>query len=127
MEHKAKGHSTGSTGSRTGGSKAADSPGQMKNRSDLPGTSTGKWTGAPPEAVTHQPGEKKSEKAGMKQTEAMLGKEKGKSGPLPRTTTTKSTGAPPEAVTHQPGQKKSEEAGMKQTSAMLSKEKGKKK
>ncbi|MEN6343048.1 MAG: hypothetical protein ABFC89_10890 [Methanospirillum sp.] len=98
----------------------------MENRSDLPGTSTGKSTGAPPEAVTHQPGEKKSEKAGIKQTAAMLGKEKGKSGPLPKTSTGKSTGAPPEAVTHQPGEKKSEEAGMKQTSAMLRKRTAKK-
>ncbi len=127
MENKTKGRSTGPTASRTGGSKAADSPRQMRNRSDLPGTSTTASTGAPREAVTHQPGQKKSEKAGMKQTEAMLGKEKGKSGPLPRTSTTASTGAPREAVTHQPGQKKSEAAGMKQTSAMLKEEKSKKK
>lgn len=78
MEHKTKGRSTAPTGSRTGGSKAADSPGQMKNRSDLPGTSTTKSTGAPREAVTHQPGEKKSEKAGMKQTSAMLKEETSK-------------------------------------------------
>lgn len=78
MDDRKKDQSAGSTGSQT--SRSEETTGktgkQMKNRSDLPNTSTGKWTGAPPEAVTHQPGEKKSEEAGMKQTSAMLHKKK---------------------------------------------------
>jgi hypothetical protein len=50
-----------------GGSERGTSGEQMRNRSDLPETSTGMWTGAPPEPVTHQPGQQRSEEAGMQQ------------------------------------------------------------
>ncbi len=45
---------------------------QMQNRSDLPDTETGPWTGAPPEAVTHQPGQQRSEDYGMDQTSRVI-------------------------------------------------------
>ncbi len=50
----------------------AQSGRQMENRSDLPETSTGPWTGAPPEAVTHQPGQQRSEQAGMDHMSTMI-------------------------------------------------------
>lgn len=79
MVDKKKIPSTGSTRSQASGStrttgKASE---QTKGRSNVSGTSMGK-TGAPQGAVTHQPGEKKSEEAGMKQTSAMLHNKKGK-------------------------------------------------
>jgi len=58
----------GSSSQQTG----TQSKGQMQNRSDLPETSTGMWTGAPPEPVTHQPGQERSEEAGMEQMSMML-------------------------------------------------------
>lgn len=54
---------------------------QMKNRSDLPDTETGPWTGAPPEAVTHQPGQQRSEEAGMDQMSMVL-REEGERGAM---------------------------------------------
>ncbi|MEN6343509.1 MAG: hypothetical protein ABFC89_13235 [Methanospirillum sp.] len=137
MQDQKKGQSTGSTGSRTGGSAgtAGRTGAQVQNRSDLPNTSTGDWTGAPPEAVTHQPGEETSEQAGMSQTSAMLRKGQGQTGmrsqgqsgmqgqsDLPDTTSGNWTGAPPERVTHGRGEQESEDAGMQQVSRMLREE-----
>jgi hypothetical protein len=48
-------------------------------QSDLPNTQTGPWTGAPPEAVTHQPGQQSSEEAGMRYTSAMIRESRGSS------------------------------------------------
>jgi hypothetical protein len=56
--------------------QAGRTGGQTTNRSDLPETSTGMWTGAPPEPVTHQPGQERSEEAGMEQMSRMYGGER---------------------------------------------------
>jgi hypothetical protein len=66
--------STNATGSRTSGvpGSAGRTDDELKNRCILPNTSTGKWMGAPPEAVTHQPGQEESEEGVLRQTSAML-------------------------------------------------------
>lgn len=56
--------------------QAGRTGGQTASRSDLPETATGMWTGAPPEPVTHQPGQQRSEEAGMEQMSLMLRKER---------------------------------------------------
>lgn len=149
MQDQKKGQSTGSTESKTGGSTGTKGRAeeQMQNRSDLPNTPTGDWTGAPREAITHQPGQERSEQAGMSQTSAMLREEQGHAGMQKQTGMQGQAGMEQRGsmgqterggtygeqmrgwetgtertttrVTHGRGEQESEDAGMQQASMML--------
>jgi hypothetical protein len=83
----------------------------MESQSDLPNTRTGNWTGAPPEAVTHQSGEQRSESRGMEYTSSMIREERG--------TGMQRGGMGERRVAHGRGEQESEDRGMEYVSGMI--------